>query len=133
MKDFYKIIGSLIFLILFFVAQKSFAFAPEKYLPEPQEQRAREIFLQVKCPVCQGQVIESSDAEIAVQLRKMIRQEIAAGKSDKEIKIYLVAEYGEDILNSPPFDIKNFMLWILPAIFIIVGVFIIKKFTKLSA
>jgi cytochrome c-type biogenesis protein CcmH len=127
MKGFCKLIVSL---ILFFVVQNSFALVPEQHLSEPQEQRARELFLQIKCPVCAGQVIESSNTEIAFQLRKLVREKISDGKSDEEIKNYLVTEYGGDILNSPTSN--DFLLWILPLVFRVVGIFVIKKLTKVS-
>jgi cytochrome c-type biogenesis protein CcmH len=128
----YNLLICFILLIVFFVSLSCFALVPENHLPEPQEQRARELFLQIKCPVCLGQVIESSNTEISFQLRKLVREKIVEGKSDKEIKVYLVAEYGEDIINSPTSSLINYLLWILPVIFILVGVLIIRKFTKSS-
>ncbi len=132
MKHFYKIFVSL---FLFFVLQNAvlenaFALAPEQRLSDAQEQRARELFLQIKCPVCAGQVIESSSTEISFQLRKLVREKISQGQSDEEIKDYLVAEYGSDILNSP--TKSDFLLWILPLIFVVAGIFIVKKLTKIS-
>ncbi len=132
MKVFCNLVIGFLCVFFLLTARESFALIPEQHLPEPQEQRARELFLQIKCPVCSGQVIESSNTEIAFQLRRLIREKIVEGKSNEEIKIYLVAEYGEDILNSPPFDIKNFLLWVLPAIFMVAGLFIVKRFTKVS-
>ncbi len=125
--SWYKIFLAIIFVLLFF-PKYCLALVPENHLPDQQEQRARELFLQIKCPVCQGQVIESSNTEISFQLRKLVREKIIEGKSDKEIKAYLVAEYGEDILNSPKFNSTNSLLWILPLVFIIVGVLVIRKF-----
>jgi len=130
MKIYYNFFTYFIFFIVFLASLNSFALVPENHLPEQQEQRARELFLQIKCPVCAGQVIESSNTEISFQLRKLVREKIVAGKSDEEIKSYLVDEYGEDILNSPTSGLVNYLLWILPIIFILVGVFIIRKFTK---
>lgn len=103
-----------------------FAFAPEDHLSRPQEQRARNLFLQVKCPVCQGQVIESSDTEIAYQLRKLIRQKITQGKSDAQIKSYLIEKYSDDILVSAPINSKTFLLWFLPLIFAVFGVILLR-------
>ena len=120
----------LILIIFLFFSAQSFALTPETHLPEPQEQRARELFLQIKCPVCAGQVIESSNTEIAFQLRKLVREKIAEGKSDEEIKSYLIAEYGEDILNSPNFNLANIWLWILPLIFMVGGVWLLRRIVK---
>ncbi|MES2677499.1 MAG: cytochrome c-type biogenesis protein [Pseudomonadota bacterium] len=123
------VVSLLVFL--FFVCH-SFALSPEAHLSEPEEQRARELFLQIKCPVCAGQVIESSNTEIAFQLRKLVREKIVEGKSDEEIKAYLITEYGEDILNSPNFNWANIWLWILPALFVVGGVWLLRKVTLSS-
>jgi cytochrome c-type biogenesis protein CcmH len=125
MKIFCNLIICLILCLIF---RSAFAFSPENHLPETQEKRARELFLQIKCPVCAGQVIESSNAEISLQLRNLVRQKIAEGKSDDEIKADLIKEYGEEILNYPTSNIARYLLWILPFIFIVVGVFVIKNF-----
>ena len=115
MKAFY----SLLFAI--FTLQYCLAFAPEDYLPEPQEQRARKLFLEIKCPVCAGQVIESSETEVAFALRKLVRSQIIEGKSDEEIRSYLVGKYGDEILNSAPFNKKTALLWFLPLVFAVIG------------
>lgn len=121
---------AIIFLILLFISQNSHAFVPEQHLPDHQEQRARELFLQIKCPVCAGQVIESSNTEISFQLRSLVREKIMEGKSDDEIKADLIKEYGEEILNYPTSNIARYVLWILPFTFIFAGVFVIKKFIR---
>lgn len=113
-------------LFICFYQYDALAISPEIYLPKHQEERARELFWQVKCPVCAGQVIESSDTQIAYQLRKLIRDQIREGKSDDEIKSYLVEKYGDDILNNPIVNTKNIALWLLPILFFIVGAFVIK-------
>ena len=130
MRVFCNLVIGFCFGIFLFFSSNSFALTPENHLSEPQEQRARELFLQIKCPVCAGQVIESSSTEIAFQLRKLVREKIAEGKSDREIKDYLVAEYGEDILNSPNFNSSNIWLWVLPLIFVVGGVLLLKKIVK---
>ncbi|MFT6332024.1 MAG: cytochrome c-type biogenesis protein CcmH [Lentimonas sp.] len=116
-----------VFTILIFISPNSFSFSPEKLLPEKQEHRARELFLQINCPVCAGQVIESSDTEVSFQLRKLVREEIISGKSDDEIKSDLVKKYGSNILNSIPPSKENFLLWILPALFLVVGLIWLRK------
>lgn len=127
MKSFHKF-----FVIIFlFLVGNSFAFAPEEYLPEPQEQRARELFVQIKCPVCAGQMIESSDAAVALEMRKLVREQIKQGKSDEEIKSYLVANYGDDILTSENLNKNNFIIYLLPIIFVVTGSwFLMKKLSK---
>src|SRR3989338_3835817 len=86
------------FAVLFFCFS-TYALSPEKRLDdEVQEQRAMNLFLQVRCLVCNGQVIENSDTEFAFQMRKIIREKIVTGKSDEEIKEELIRKFGKDIL-----------------------------------
>ena len=104
----------------------------EVFLQDQAEQRAQKLFLQVKCLVCQGQVIESSNTQIAFDLRKLIRDKIIAGLSDEEIKIYLIENYGPEILMNPPLNKETLILWALPAILLFIGcVLLILRFRKI--
>lgn len=96
----------------------SFALAPENRLADDvQEQRAMKLFLEVRCLVCSGQVIENSNTEFSFEMRKLIREKIESGKSDQEIKSDLVKEFGQDILTYSDFGKNNFLLWLLPLAF----------------
>ena len=109
MKIFYNkfFIKILFFLGIFlvnsvFIINSSQALNPEARLSIPQdENRAMNLFLQVRCLVCNGQVIENSDSKFAFDVRALIREQISQGKSDDDIKENLVATFGEDILNQP--------------------------------
>jgi cytochrome c-type biogenesis protein CcmH len=79
-----------------------------------QEARARVLMREIRCVVCQSQAIDESDAEIAAQLRNAIREQIAAGKSEAEIRDFLVARYGDFVLFKPPFKASTLLLWIGP-------------------
>ncbi|MDX2082413.1 MAG: cytochrome c-type biogenesis protein CcmH [Rickettsiales bacterium] len=103
--------------IFYFFTSNSLALAPENHLADAkQESRAMNLFLQVRCLVCQGQVIENSNTEFAFQMRKFIRQKISQGESDDAIKKQLIEEFGSDILVYSSFEKNNFLLWLLPAI-----------------
>ncbi|XP_024370967.1 cytochrome c-type biogenesis CcmH-like mitochondrial protein isoform X1 [Physcomitrium patens] len=78
------------------------------------EARARHISHNVRCLECGHQSIEESAADIAVRLRKVIRDDIRAGKTDNEIYERLTTEYGETILYSPAFDAQTAVLWLGP-------------------
>ncbi|BBM98720.1 cytochrome c-type biogenesis protein CcmH [Marchantia polymorpha subsp. ruderalis] len=80
------------------------------------EARARNISHNVRCLECGHQAIEESQAEIAIKLRKVIRDELSKGKSDKEIYHKLTTEYGETILYNPQFDAQSAVLWLLPVV-----------------
>ena len=93
---------NLIFFVIFFLlCGNVLALSPEERFTNPkQEQQARQIFLQVKCLTCQGQVIENSDSDFAYSLRQFIRKEIANGKNEAEIKTMLIKNFGSHILIS---------------------------------
>jgi cytochrome c-type biogenesis protein CcmH len=86
-----------------------------------------DLFLEVRCLVCEGQVIENSDTEFSFAMRKSIRDRILSGKTNEEIKKELVKEFGEDILITPNFANK-YLLFLLPTIF--AAILAIKLFRK---
>ena len=80
------------------------------------EARARALQRQLRCLVCQGESIDDSGATLAADLRHLVRQQIADGKSDSQIKDYLVARYGDFILMQPPLQADTYFLWLAPFI-----------------
>ncbi len=87
------------------------------------EARARAIGKQLRCLVCQNQSIDESDADLAKDIRRLVREQLVAGKSDEEIIGYLVSRYGDFILLKPPFKVKTWALWIGPGVLLLVGGF----------
>ncbi|KAK4761645.1 hypothetical protein SAY87_029529 [Trapa incisa] len=81
------------------------------------ETRARNISHNVRCTECGSQSIEDSQADIAILLRKLIRDEVRAGKSDKEIYKKLENDFGETVLYTPKFDYQTAALWLSPVLF----------------
>jgi cytochrome c-type biogenesis protein CcmH len=79
------------------------------------EQRAREIGKSLRCLVCQNQSIDDSDADLAKDLRRLVRERLIAGDSDDEVTAYVVARYGDFVLLKPPFKTKTLLLWLGPA------------------
>lgn len=107
--------SALRILLAALVLAVSPAFAQEPQLADPAlEQRARDLSREIRCVVCQSQSVADSDADIAQELRVLIREQIAAGKSDQEIRDYLVARYGDFVLFDPPFKASTYVLWIGP-------------------
>ena len=90
-----------------------------------EEARAINIFKEVRCLVCQGQTIHESNAEIAEDLKTLIREKINEGKSDKEIKGFLVEKYGDWILMTPPIKKLTYVLWFAPFIIMSMGLIVI--------
>lgn len=91
----------------------SAAFA-EQQLEPALEERAKLLFIELRCVVCQNQSIRDSDADVAKDLRTIVREQIVAGKSDREIRTFLVDRYGEFILLKPVFAWHTFILWAAP-------------------
>ena len=95
---------------------------PSERLPDPaQEARARAIFEQVRCLVCQNESIDDSEAGLAHDLRQLVRGQVRAGRSDAEIKSYLVDRYGEFVLLRPRFSLGNAALWLSPLLVAALG------------
>jgi len=95
---------------------------PSERLPDPaQEARARAIFADVRCLVCQNESIDDREADLARDLRVLVRQQVSAGKSDGAIKRSLTDRYGEFVLLTPRFSPANLALWGGPFLVVILG------------
>lgn len=122
----YKLL--FITLLAFF---NSFASAHDQISADPtQESRAKNLFTLIRCTECKGQSIKDSNAEIAFILRHNVRKQIEAGKTDQEILDFLVDRYGEEITLKPKFNFRNSILWLLPALIIILIGYIAFRKTK---
>lgn len=97
-------------------------------LPDPAaEARVQGIANSLRCLVCQNQTIAESDADLARDLRAIIREQIAEGADDGQIRGYLVSRYGEWILMRPPFNWRNALLWAAPALLLLAGIAVIVR------
>ena len=85
------------------------------------EARARTLHKQLRCLVCQNQSIDDSNADLARDLRIVVRQRISLGGSDQEVLDYLVDRYGDWILLNPPFKIQTLALWLGPFALLLLG------------
>jgi cytochrome c-type biogenesis protein CcmH len=95
---------------------------PAERLPDPaQEARAREIFKDVRCLVCQNESIDDSEADLAHDLRQIVREQVRAGRSEAEIKRFLTDRYGEFVLLTPSFSAGNLALWGGPFLVVLLG------------
>ena len=104
-------------------AAAAFGQAEEVAHPDPRvEQRLKSLGEQLRCLVCQNQTIAESNAGLALDLRNQIREQVAAGKSDDEIRAYMVARYGDFVLYNPPLKATTLLLWIGPFALLGVGI-----------
>lgn len=109
-------------LLLALTAAPAFALQPDEVLDDPDlEARARTLSLDVRCVVCQNQSIDDSNAELARDLRLLVRERLIAGDSDQEVLDFLVARYGPFVLLEPPKSESTYLLWYGPAGLLILG------------
>lgn len=118
-------------LMLLLLAGRAMAVLPDEILDDPAlEARARGLSAEVRCLVCQNESIDSSHAELARELRLLIRERLVAGDNEAEIKDYLVSRYGEFVLLKPPFEAATILLWVGPFAFLLIGLAVIVVFFK---
>ena len=103
----------------------AFAVNPNEVLSNPAlEERARNLSVEIRCLVCQNQSIDDSDAQLARDLRVLVREKITEGMSDDDILEFLVERYGEFVLLRPRFGGHTLLLWALPIVILLIGAFV---------
>ena len=109
-------------LLALIVAAPAFAVQPSEMLKDPAlEARARALSAQMRCLVCQNESIDESDADLARDIRLLIRRRIVAGQSNAEIRDFLVSRYGDFILLKPPFMLSTALLWLSAPLALLAG------------
>jgi cytochrome c-type biogenesis protein CcmH len=104
------------------IAGPALAVEPSAVFEDPQkEQRARQLFQELRCVVCQNQSIYESNADVAADMRQVIRSKIKAGATNEEIRTYLTERYGDFVLLKPPMKPMTYALWFGPAIVVALG------------
>jgi cytochrome c-type biogenesis protein CcmH len=108
--------------VLIAFSAPSLATEPDEILPDPaQEARARDLSQHLRCVVCQNQSIDDSNAELARDLRILLRERIRAGDSDKAAIDYIVARYGNFVLLKPPLQPSTLLLWFGPGLVLVMA------------
>ena len=98
---------------------------PSERLADPaQEARAKALFSQVRCVVCQNESIDDSQADLAADLRRIVREEVASGRTDAEVRTFLVGRYGEFVMLKPAFSLSNAALWLTPFAIVLCGLLV---------
>jgi len=98
------------------------AVEPDEVLDDPKlEQRARDISKGLRCVVCQNESIDASNADLAKDLRLLVRERLEAGDTNEEVVDYVVARYGEFVLLEPRFAPHTYALWIAPILLLLFG------------
>jgi len=116
------LLAFLAVLLLSSLGMAVHAVEPGEMLSDPAlEARARAISRDIRCLVCQNQSIDDSQAELAHDLRVLIRERLQAGDSDAQVRDFLVARYGDFVLLEPPLKPKTYLLWFGPAAILLVA------------
>jgi cytochrome c-type biogenesis protein CcmH len=122
---------ALALLGLLLLAPGAHALDPSELLPDPAlEARARSLSKELRCLVCQNESIDDSNAELARDLRRIVRERLVAGDSDPGVKDYLVARYGDFVLLEPPVKLKTYALWFGPLVVLAIGALGILMFAR---
>ena len=104
---------------------------PNEVLDDPAlEARAREVGKNLRCLVCQNQSIDDSDADLAKDMRILVRERIVAGDTNERIIDYIVSRYGDFVLLNPPFKAKTLVLWLGPGVILLAGILSIFLFYR---
>ncbi len=103
-------------------AAPGWAVEPDEMLDDPVlEARARALSQELRCLVCQNEPIDSSNADLARDLRILVRERLVAGDSDDDVKAFLVARFGDYVLLDPPMKLITYALWFGPALILLLG------------
>lgn len=109
-------------LMLCALTMPALAVNPGEKLADPVlEARARNISKELRCLVCQNESIDDSEADLAHDLRMLVRDRLVAGDSDAEVVAYIVARYGQFVLLRPPFEPATLFLWLAPFGVVVIG------------
>ena len=118
-------------LLILMTAGPAHAVNPDEILADPAlEVRAREIGKELRCLVCQNQSIDDSDADLARDLRVLVRERLTEGDSNQQVIDYVVSRYGDFVLLRPPVKSTTYLLWYGPAIILVLGILAIFLFYR---
>jgi cytochrome c-type biogenesis protein CcmH len=125
----------LLFVVsILLLATPAHAVRPDEMLADPAlEARAREIGQELRCLVCRNQSIDDSDADLAHDLRVLVRERLKAGDTNDRVVAYIRSRYGDFVLLRPPFELSTILLWIGPLLILLLGAFGIARFYRARA
>ena len=111
----------------------TFGNEPLEFADPAQEQRFQDLTAELRCLVCQNQTLADSDAFLAQDLRQEIHDMMVAGRSDDEIKAYMVERYGDFVLYRPPVQSNTLLLWAAPLLLLLIGAVLIARAVRKRA
>ena len=123
--------AAFLMLVLLLTPIHAFAVNPDEVLADSAlEQRARALSAELRCMVCQNQSIDDSNAELARDLRVVVRERLVDGDSDEQVLDYVVSRYGEFVLLKPRLSMRTIALWGAPAALAIIGLIVAVVYTR---
>jgi len=115
-------LAALSLILVLLTPAGALAVQPDEMLDDPVlEGRARDLSQLIRCLVCQNESIDTSNADLARELRLLVRERLTAGDSDQEVLDFLVARYGDFVLLRPRMRPANYLLWLGPPVLLLVG------------
>lgn len=124
---------ALVIAILFIGMHAALAIDPLPFKDRAEEVRFQNLTRQLRCLVCQNQDLADSDADLAKDLRRQVFEMMQSGKSDDQIKQYLVSRYNDFVLYDPPLHAGTWLLWFGPFAFLALGAFVVTRIVRKRA
>lgn len=115
------------------LAQRAPVQEPMVFETQQQEDRFNKLTLELRCLVCQNQNLADSDAQLAHDLRAEVHEMLIAGKTDDEIKQFMVERYGDFVLYRPPVQENTYLLWLAPLALLLIGALVLRANVKKRA
>ena len=129
-----SLLRALLLAILLATAGTALAIDTEDAFDDPVlQQRYERINRELRCLVCQNQTIADSNATLAQDLRREVRDMIAAGRTDDEIRDFMIERYGDFVLYRPRMTAGNFLLWAAPVLLLVIGAFVLVRVVRRRA
>jgi cytochrome c-type biogenesis protein CcmH len=124
----------LLMVSIIFLATPAHAVQPNEMLADPAlEARARDIGRELRCLVCRNQSIDDSDADLAHDLRVLVRERLKEGDTNDQVIAYVRSRYGDFVLLRPPFAVGTVLLWVGPLLILLLGAFGVARFYRARA
>ena len=117
--------------LVFMLSVQAQAINPYEVLEDPVlEQRARALSQELRCVVCQNESIDDSNAELAKDMRRLVRQRVVQGDSDEDVLAYMVQRYGDFVLLRPQFKPLTYVLWFGPFLLLLCGAVVVRQYVR---
>jgi cytochrome c-type biogenesis protein CcmH len=123
-----KLLNALLLsMAMLFASSAMAAIETYQFATPEMADRFEDLTAELRCPKCQNQNLSDSDSIISKDLRRQVKTMVDAGKSDDEIRTFMVQRYGDFILYDPPFKMETLVLWLAPGVLVVIGLIVVVK------